>query len=60
MDEDDFYTVDEMAKKLKVSKNSIYNQINRGRAGKSIPPFIKLENLVRFKVTDYKEWYKNL
>ena len=60
MGKDDFYTVDEMAKKLKVSKNSIYNQINRGRAGKSIPPFIKLGNLVRFKVTDYEEWYKNL
>ena len=59
MDED-FYTVDEMAEKLKVSKNSIYNQINRGRAGKSIPTFVKLGQLVRFKVTDYEDWYKNL
>jgi excisionase family DNA binding protein len=60
MNEVDFYTVDEIAEKLKVSKNSIYNQINRGRAGTSIPPFIKPGQLVRFKVTDYEDWYKNL
>jgi len=60
MDEFDFYTVDEMAKKLKVSKNSVYHQIHQGKAGISIPPFIKLGNLIRFKVTDYEEWYKNL
>ena len=41
MDEDDFYTVDELAKKLKVSKNSIYHQIHQGKAGDSIPPYIK-------------------
>ncbi len=60
MDEDDFYTVDEMAKKLKVTKRSIYNQIHQGRAGVSIPPYVKLGQLVRFKVSDYEEWYKNL
>ncbi len=32
----------------------------QGRAGKSIPPYVKLGQLVRFKVTDYEEWYKNL
>ena len=51
MDED-FYTVDEMAEKLKVTKRSIYNQIHQGRAGKSIPPFVKLVQLVSFKVTE--------
>ena len=60
MTENDFYTVDEMAKKLKVSKNSVYHQIHQGRAGKSIPPFIKLGNLVRFRASDYQDWYKKL
>ena len=59
MDED-FYTVDEMAEKLKISKQSIYNQIHQGKASKSIPPYIKLGGLIRFKVTDYEDWYKNL
>ena len=60
MNEVDFYTIDEMAEKLKIAKQSIYNQINQGRAGKSIPPFVKLGGLIRLKVTDYEEWYKNL
>ena len=60
MIENDFYTLDEMAKKLKVTKRSIYNQIHKGRAGTSIPPYVKLGQLVRFKVTDYEDWYKNL
>ena len=60
MSEDDFYTVDEMAEKLRVTKQSIYKQINQGRAGKSIPPFIKFGGRILFKVTDYEEWYKNL
>ena len=58
--EEQFYTVDDMAQILKVSKNSIYNQINRGRAGNSIPPYIKLGNLVRFRVSYHKRWYENL
>ena len=58
--EEQFYTVDDMAKILKVSKNSIYNQINRGRSGDSIPPYIKLGNLVRFRVSDHNRWYENL
>ena len=48
VDEDDFYTIDEMAKKLKVTKRSIYNQIHKGRAGKSIPPYVKRGMLVRY------------
>ena len=60
MNENDFYTIDEMAKKLKVSKQRIYHQIHQGKAGISIPPFIKLGGLIRFKATDYEEWYKNL
>ena len=60
MDEFDLYTVDELPKKLKVSKNSVYHQIHQGKAGISIPPFIKLGNLVRFKVTNYEEGYRNL
>ena len=59
MNEDDFYTVDEMAKKLKVKKKSIYNQI-QGKVGLDIPPYIRLGGRIRFKVTDYEEWYKNL
>ena len=58
--EEQFYTVDDMAKILKVSKNSIYHQIHQGRAGGSIPPYIKLGNLVRFRVSDHKRWYENL
>ena len=52
MDED-FYTVDEMAKKLKMSKQSIYNRIHLGRAGKTIPPYVKVGKLVRFRNSDY-------
>ena len=60
MDEVDYYAVDEMAKKLKVSKNLIYHPIHQGQEGKSLQPFIKLGNIVRFKVTYYEKWYKNL
>ena len=55
-----FYTVDDMVKLLKVSKQSIYNQIHQGKAGQSIPPYIKLGGLIRFKVSDHKRWYENL
>ena len=60
MGEADFYTVDEMAEKLKVTRQSIYNKIHAGRAGKSIPPYVKMGNLVRFRVSDYRDWYKKL
>jgi len=58
--EEQFYTLDDMANLLKVSKQSIYNQIHQGKAGQSIPPYIKLGGLIRFKVSDYKPWYQNL
>ena len=60
MGEADFYTVDEMAEKLKVTRQSIYNKIHAGRAGKSILPYVKMGNLVRFRVSDYRDWYKKL
>ena len=55
-----FYTVDEMASILKVTKNSIYNQIQRGKAGGSLPPYIKLGKLIRFRNSDYRDWYNTL
>ena len=55
-----FFTMDKMASILKMSKNSIYIQINRGRAGTSLPPYIKLGKLIRFRISDYREWYNNL
>ena len=55
-----FYTVDEMASILKRTKRSMYNQIHQGKAGISIPPYVKLGHLIRFKVSDYREWYANL
>ena len=55
-----FYTIDDIVKLLKISKQSIYNQIHQGRAGQSIPPYIKLGGLIRFKVSDYKPWYDSL
>ena len=60
MTENDFYTIDEVAEKLKISKQSIYNKIHAGRAGKSIPPYVKMGKLVRFRASDYQDWYKNL
>ena len=60
MNKVDFYTIDEMAEKLRVTKRSVYNDIHKGNAGISIPPFVKLGGRIRFKVTDYEEWYKNL
>ena len=59
-DKNDFYTIDEMAEKLKVPKDSIYHQIHHGREGKSLPPFEKSGKNIRFKVKDYEEWVKNL
>ena len=55
-----FYTIDDMTNILKVTKSSIYNKIARGDGGSSLPPYIKLGKLIRFKVSDYREWYANL
>ena len=60
MNEVDFYTVDEMAEKLKITRQSVYNKIHAGRAGKSIPPYVKMGKLVRFRASDYQDWYKKL
>ena len=60
MTKNDFYTVDEMAEKLKITRQSVYNKIHAGRAGKSIPPYVKMGNLVRFRNSDYQDWYKKL
>ena len=60
MTENDFYTIDEMTEKLKMSKQSIYNRIHLGRAGKTIPPYVKVGKLVRFRSSDYLDWYKKL
>ena len=58
--EEQFCTIDDLANILKVTKRSIYNQIHQGRAGASIPPYVKLEPLARFMVSDYKQWYDSL
>ena len=58
MTKNDFYTIDEMAEKLKMSKQSIYNRIHLGRAGKTIPPYVKVGKLVRFRNSNYLDWYK--
>ena len=58
--EEQFYTLGDMAKLLKVSKQRIYHQIHQGKAGISIPPYVKLGGLIRFRVSDYRDWYKNL
>ena len=58
--EEQFCTIDDLANILKVTKRSIYNQIHQGRAGASIPPYVKLGQLVRFRVSDYKQWYDSL
>ena len=58
--EEQFYTIDDMANILKVSKQRIYHQIQQGKAGISIPPYIKLGSQIRFKVSDHKRWYENL
>ena len=55
-----FYTIDDIVKLLKISKQTIYNQIHQGKAGKSILSYIKLGGLIRFKGSDYREWYANL
>ena len=60
MTKNDFYTIDEMAEKLKMSKQSIYNRIHLGRAGKTILPYVKVGKLVRFRSSDYLDWYKKL
>jgi|GEM_PF-6619197 excisionase family DNA binding protein len=58
--EEQFCTVDEMASILKITRQSVYNKIHAGRAGFSIPPYVKVGNLVRFRNTDYRDWYKKL
>ena len=57
---EELYTIDEMAALLKISKKSIYNKIHLGKSGEEIPPMVKLGGLVRFKRTDYLNWYSNL
>ena len=58
--EEQFYTVDEMASIFKITRQSVYNKIHAGRAGVLIPPYVKVGNLVRFRNSDYRDWYKNL
>jgi len=60
MEKDDFYTIDEMAEKLNVSKNEIYHRINQREGGKAIPPYIKSGGDFRFKISDYEEWHEKL
>ena len=60
MTENYFYTIDEMAEKLTMSKQSIYNRIHAGRAGVTIPPYVKVGKLVRFRNSDYLDCYNNL
>ena len=58
--EERFFTIDEMASMMKITKQSIYNKIHAGRAGVTIPPYVKVGKLVRFRNSDYRDWYKNL
>ena len=58
--EEQFCTIDDLANILKVTKRSIYNQNHQGRARASIPSYVKLGQLVRFRVSDYKQWYDSL
>ena len=60
MDKDDFYTIDEMAEKLKVSKDMIYQRIHQGQAGKAIPPYISSGGDIHFKVSDFEAWHNKL
>ena len=55
-----FYTIDDIVKLLKISKQTIYNQIHQGHAGISISPFVKLGGRIRFKASDHKRWYEAL
>jgi len=52
MTKNDFYTIDEMASMMKITKQSIYNKIHAGRKGVSIPPYVKVGKLVRFRNSD--------
>ena len=58
--EERFFTIDEMASMMKITKQSIYNKIHAGRAGVTIPPYVKVGKLVRFRNSDYRDWYNNL
>ena len=58
--EEQFFTIDEMASMMKITKQSIYNKIHAGRAGVTIPPYVKVGKLVRFRNSDYRDWYNNL
>ena len=58
--EEQFFTIDEMASMMKITKQSIYNKIHTGRASVTIPPYVKVGKLVRFRNSDYRDWYKNL
>lgn len=60
MGKEEFYTIDEMAEKLNVSKNEIYHRINQHQSGKAIPPFIKSGGEVKFNKFEYEEWHNKL
>ena len=54
------FTIDEMASMMKITKQSIYNKIHAGRAGVTIPPYVKVGKLVKFRNSDYRDWCNNL
>ena len=60
MGKEEFYTIDEMAEKLNVSKNEIYHRINQRQSGKAVPPFIKSGREVKFNKSEYEEWHNKL
>lgn len=64
---DEFYTVEEVAKKLKVTEKSIRDSINKGRmiafkptAGKKATWRIAATELGRIQVMDHKATLENL
>jgi excisionase family DNA binding protein len=48
-----FLTVDQLAERWQLSTETIYGRIYKGR---SLPPFVKLGNAVRFRLADVERF----
>ena len=58
-----FYRVEEIAKFLHVSKQTIYNHIHQNAKLHSnipLPPYIKVNGRVLFPIAEFETWLKKL
>lgn len=56
-----FYTLDEVADAMRISKQTLYNKLCDNRKGKSehlLPPYIKQGGKTLFPISEFHNWIK--